>query len=162
MNMKIKHYIYIAAYATLTVIAPFLHQKSQAFFLNSVKSQCKVGKYQKHRLNCVAFVAKREYCCILTQSWYTQLHVNEEYKTNGAFLHATWKQCILPSQKGKRAGMPWPGFEPGLSRPQREVLTTIRSRPEIPLFWRQFLSISMMQATTWTKRTSGVPLQHSF
>ena len=25
--------------------------------------------------------------------------------------------------------LPWPGFEPGLSRPQREVLTTIRSRP---------------------------------
>ena len=24
--------------------------------------------------------------------------------------------------------LPWPGFEPGLSRPQREVLTTIRSR----------------------------------
>ena len=30
--------------------------------------------------------------------------------------------------------LPWPGFEPGLSRPQREVLTTIRSRP----FRRQF------------------------
>ena len=28
--------------------------------------------------------------------------------------------------------MPWPGFEPGLSRPQREVLTTIRSRPVRP------------------------------
>ena len=25
--------------------------------------------------------------------------------------------------------LPWPGFEPGLSRPQRELLTTIRSRP---------------------------------
>ena len=27
-----------------------------------------------------------------------------------------------------RICLPWPGFEPGLSRPQREVLTTIRSR----------------------------------
>ena len=30
--------------------------------------------------------------------------------------------------------LPWPGFEPGLSRPQREVLTTIRSRPLHQLF----------------------------
>ena len=31
--------------------------------------------------------------------------------------------------------LPWPGFEPGLSRPQREVLTTIRSRPLHQRFW---------------------------
>ena len=29
----------------------------------------------------------------------------------------------------QQLSLPWPGFEPGLSRPQREVLTTIRSRP---------------------------------
>ena len=36
----------------------------------------------------------------------------------------------------ENTALPWPGFEPGLSRPQREVLTTIRSRPmhqRIPL-----------------------------
>ena len=32
------------------------------------------------------------------------------------------------------SSLPWPGFEPGLSRPQREVLTTIRSRPLHQLF----------------------------
>ena len=32
--------------------------------------------------------------------------------------------------------VPWPGFEPGLLRPQRNVLTTIRSRPDtsVPMF----------------------------
>ena len=45
--------------------------------------------------------------------------------------------------------MPWPGFEPGLSRPQREVLTTIRSRPEIPLLWRQFLRCIFRQLAFW-------------
>ena len=41
--------------------------------------------------------------------------------------------------------MPWPGFEPGLSRPQREVLTTIRSRLCIlnwKLLWQNFDCIS--------------------
>jgi hypothetical protein len=33
----------------------------------------------------------------------------------------------VQKEMGKNS-MPWPGFEPGLSRPQREVLTTIRSR----------------------------------
>ena len=28
---------------------------------------------------------------------------------------------------GKKTKVPWPGFEPGFSRPQREVLTTILS-----------------------------------
>ena len=37
----------------------------------------------------------------------------------------TWDSCL---------SLPWPGFEPGLSRPQREVLTTIRSRPLHQLF----------------------------
>ena len=37
------------------------------------------------------------------------------------------KQLICRS-RDSCLSLPWPGFEPGLSRPQREVLTTIRSR----------------------------------
>ena len=46
--------------------------------------------------------------------------------------------------------MPWPGFEPGLSRPQREVLTTIRSRLCIlnwKLLWQNFDCISSVGYT---------------
>ena len=39
-----------------------------------------------------------------------------------------WKVLPFGVIETHRA-LPWPGFEPGLSRPQREVLTTIRSRP---------------------------------
>ena len=38
------------------------------------------------------------------------------------------KICRLAMMRCLTAALPWPGFEPGLSRPQREVLTTIRSR----------------------------------
>ena len=49
------------------------------------------------------------------------------------------------TQKYFQQVMPWPGFEPGLSRPQREVLTTIRSRLCIlnwKLLWQHFDCIS--------------------
>ena len=36
------------------------------------------------------------------------------------------KKCAARYHEGLLT-LPWPGFEPGLSRPQREVLTTIRS-----------------------------------
>ena len=38
------------------------------------------------------------------------------------------KKTSWPSRIETSQPLPWPGFEPGLSRPQREVLTTIRSR----------------------------------
>ena len=40
--------------------------------------------------------------------------------------------------------MPWPGFEPGLSRPQREVLTTIRSRPA-----RSLATFTLFRSQSW-------------
>ncbi len=52
--------------------------------------------------------------------------------------------------------MPWPGFEPGLSRPQREVLTTIRSRPEIPLLCRQFERCIFRQLAFWWNWQSSI------
>ena len=45
--------------------------------------------------------------------------------------------------------MPWPGFEPGLSRPQREVLTTIRSRPERLLTWDALLETLFLNPGSW-------------
>ena len=53
---------------------------------------------------------------------------------------------VLVFVKGWRKNcycMPWPGFEPGLLRPQRRVLTTIRSRLQgliktQIIFWRVF------------------------
>ena len=39
------------------------------------------------------------------------------------------KNCWPAAMIETSQPLPWPGFEPGLSRPQREVLTTIRSRP---------------------------------
>ena len=44
---------------------------------------------------------------------------------------AKHKKCYFKILKNvflKKLSMPWPGFEPGLLRPQRRVLTTRRSR----------------------------------
>ena len=41
---------------------------------------------------------------------------------------AIFKTIILNLFEWKKLSMPWPGFEPGLLRPQRRVLTTRRSR----------------------------------
>ena len=49
----------------------------------------------------------------------------------GLFLNKS-KSILIKTQDLAMVVMPWPGFEPGLSRPQREVLTTIRSRPVRP------------------------------
>ena len=57
-----------------------------------------------------------------------QLHI---YIYNNFFFFA--KVPVLPT-RDSCLSLPWPGFEPGLSRPQREVLTTIRSRPLQQLF----------------------------
>ena len=38
------------------------------------------------------------------------------------------KNLSARSHEGSWGVLPWPGYEPGLSRPQREVLITIRSR----------------------------------
>ena len=64
---------------------------------------------------------------------------------NGSASDSRSEGCVFESRRGQtffldiKVGvvtkwqnaqrLPWPGFEPGLSRPQREVLTTIRSRP---------------------------------
>ena len=45
------------------------------------------------------------------------------------FTHFKSKTSWLCRIRARLTALPWPGFEPGLSRPQREVLTTIRSRP---------------------------------
>ena len=52
---------------------------------------------------------------------------------NNVFHCLEVSSCLLTctikrKPKKKKKGMPWPGFEPGLSRPQREVLTTRLSR----------------------------------
>ena len=53
------------------------------------------------------------------------------YKYITTFIFA--KVSVLPT-RDSCLSLPWPGLEPGLSRPQREVLTTIRSRPLHELF----------------------------
>ena len=45
-----------------------------------------------------------------------------------SFATSTEKWKWEKSCKKRKAIMPWPGFEPGLLRPQRRVLTTRRSR----------------------------------
>ena len=56
------------------------------------------------------------------------------------------KQLICRS-RDSCLSLPWPGFEPGLSRPQREVLTPMRSRPLHQLFlhqpWQQIISVRL-------------------
>ena len=59
--------------------------------------------------------------CIICARW---VKSNGDWYLRGKFKSADWHAMIETSQP-----LPWPGFEPGLSRPQREVLTTIRSRP---------------------------------
>ena len=57
-----------------------------------------------------------------------QLYINIKqhfFFTQKWLIYRTRDSCL---------SLPWPGFEPGLSRPQREVLTTIRSRPLHQLF----------------------------
>ena len=53
------------------------------------------------------------------------------YKYITTFFFA--KVPVLPT-RDSCLSLPWPGFEPGLSRPQREVLTTIPSLPLHQLF----------------------------
>ena len=50
------------------------------------------------------------------QMWPNALHL---------YKYRCQKQTLMPWHC---VSMPWPGFEPGLLRPQRRVLTTIRSR----------------------------------
>ena len=47
---------------------------------------------------------------------------------NKYFIALQREQRKLNKRKTKRKKVPWPGFEPGLLRPQRSVLTTRRSR----------------------------------
>ena len=54
------------------------------------------------------------------------------------------KNCWPAAMIETSQPLPWPGFEPGLSRPQREVLTTIRSRPS-----RQLIDSGINTTTDW-------------
>ena len=60
-----------------------------------------------------------------------------------------WKVLPFGVIETHRA-LPWPGFEPGLSRPQREVLTTIRSRP-----YRQLVTEGLRLAYILADFTNG-------
>ena len=84
----------------------------------------------------------RSFCCgalFCGQAWRTGVYrsVDPETKRLCAGKY-TWDAQIqvrvwitLHSSINQRTSpaLPWPGFEPGLLRPQRRVLTTIRSRP---------------------------------
>ena len=70
---------------------------------------------------------------------------------NGSASDSRSEGCVFESRRGQtffldiKVGvvtkwqnaqrLPWPGFEPGLLRPQRRVLTTRRSRPERQSCW---------------------------
>ena len=54
---------------------------------------------------------------------FRKLHIQRRVK--GVERYKKNAECAMT----ETIALPWPGFEPGLSRPQREVLTTIRSRP---------------------------------
>ena len=51
----------------------------------------------------------------------------EFFNKHKIYLVPLFKSLYIFFSKGKYS-LPWPGFEPGLLRPQRRVLTTIRSR----------------------------------
>ena len=50
--------------------------------------------------------------------------------------------------------VPWPGFEPGLLRPQRNVLTTIRSRLSFQLTYVEFKMVLELKTKNKTKQTN--------
>ena len=50
---------------------------------------------------------------------------------NKYFIALQKEERKINKRKTKRKKVPWPGFEPGLLRPQRSVLTTRRSRRTI-------------------------------
>ena len=56
---------------------------------------------------------------------------NNIYSTYEFFYHRSHLTMLRISKY-----LPWPGFEPGLLRPQRRVLTTIRSRLKL---WENYL-----------------------
>ena len=50
------------------------------------------------------------------------------------YQHLFLQKLLICRTRDSCLSLRWPGFEPGLSQPQREVLTTIRSRPLYQLF----------------------------
>ena len=56
-----------------------------------------------------------------------QYYIRRQYKSKKQLPECRFQEkMFLPWQR--LITLPWPGFEPGLLRPQRRVLTTIRSR----------------------------------
>ena len=74
--------------------------------------------------------------------------------------HEIMKVCMGKKKKEKISSLcheelialPWPGFEPGFSRPQREVLTTILSRLNGELKIRVLNAGLMAYNNRWTIR----------
>ena len=66
----------------------------------------------------------------IQRRWYNGQHSCLPSSWSGFDSRPTqcFKFYFLKSWREKVLSMPWPGFEPGLLRPQRRVLTTRRSR----------------------------------
>lgn len=70
-------------------------------------------------------------CLILSDLWYGTEACRQNYFFK-SLRNLSWKWDLFSAmQTNSVGGLPWPGFEPGLLRPQRRVLTTIRSRPVV-------------------------------
>ena len=63
------------------------------------------------------------------------------------YLETQKKTCQLCHDSKDYNLLPWPGFESGLSRPQREVLTTIRSRLSAGIYEFHMPSVPVYMCT---------------
>ena len=92
-------------------------QNCQSPLAVETKSKC----HHYRSINCISEHLKRR--------WYNGQHSCLPSSWSGFDSRPTqfFKTFIDIKQK-KILSMPWPGFEPGLLRPQRRVLTTRRSR----------------------------------
>ena len=100
-------------------------------------------------LNLIEFVIKRrwyngQHSC-LPSSWsgFDSRPTQDPFGNFFLIFLIVWygakhKKCYFKILKNvflKKLSMPWPGFEPGLLRPQRRVLTTRRSRLAREMNW---------------------------